>query len=168
MDTVDLVSLILRIALGSVFLAHGIKHARGREKTTNWFASIGFKQPGLQWLASTATEIGVGVLLLAGFLTTLAAAGVVGIMFVAYWTVHRAAGFWVTARPDEGWEYVYTLSMASIALATLGPGAWSIDGAVGIDTALDGGVGLLIAVAGIPVAAGQLATFYRPRSAGSS
>ena len=47
--------------------------------TTRWFASIGFRAPGFQWFASTATELGVGVLLLAGFGTGLAAAGVVGV-----------------------------------------------------------------------------------------
>jgi len=165
MEPIDLAALILRLALGSVFLAHGVKHARGREKTTNWFESIGFKQPQLQWLASTATEIGVGILLLAGLLTTAAAAGVVGIMFVAFWSVHRKVGFWVTARPDEGWEYVYTLALAAVALATIGPGSVSIDDAIGLADNLDGWVGALVAVAGAAVAAGQLATFYRPSNA---
>jgi putative oxidoreductase len=162
MEPIDLAALILRFGLGTVFLAHGIKHARGREKTSNWFASIGFKQPQLQWFASTATEIGVGTLLILGLLTTPAAAGVVGIMFVAFWSVHRMVGFWVTARPDEGWEYVFTLSLAAIALAAIGPGAISIDNAIGLSDVLDGWPGGLIAVAGIPIAAGQLATFYRP------
>jgi hypothetical protein len=27
---------------------------------------------------------------------------VVSLMTVAFWTVHRRAGFWITARPDEG------------------------------------------------------------------
>ncbi|MBT8199460.1 MAG: DoxX family protein [Acidimicrobiia bacterium] len=168
MEATDFAALVLRIALGSVFLAHGIKHARGREKTTKWFGSIGFRKPGLQWMASTATEIGVGVLLLVGLLTSLAAAGVVGIMFVAFWSVHRPVGFWVTARPDEGWEYVYTLSMAAIALAAIGPGSWSVDAAFGIAEDFDGWLGILIAVVGIPISIGQLATFYRPGKASQS
>ena len=162
MEALDVASLILRFALGSVFLAHGIKHARGRQKTTNWFGSIGFRQPGFQWLASTATEIGVGVLLLAGALTTLAAAGIIGVMFVAYWTVHRHAGYWVTARPDEGWEYVFTLSLAALALAILGPGTISIDDPMGVADAMNEGTGALVALLGVPVAALQLAAFYRP------
>ena len=60
---IDIALLILRVALGLVFVAHGVKHARGREKTSNWFGSIGFRQPQMQWFASSATEIGVGVLL---------------------------------------------------------------------------------------------------------
>ena len=162
MEALDVASLILRFALGSVFLAHGIKHARGRQKTTNWFGSIGFRQPGFQWLASTATELGVGVLLLAGALTTLAAAGIIGVMFVAYWTVHRHAGYWVTARPDEGWEYVFTLSLAALALAILGPGTISIDDPMGVADAMNEWTGALVALLGVPVAALQLAAFYRP------
>ena len=162
MEALDVASLILRFALGSVFLAHGIKHARGRQKTTNWFGSLGFRQPGFQWLASTATEIGVGVLLLAGALTTLAAAGIIGVMFVAYWTVHRHAGYWVTARPDEGWEYVFTLSLAALALAILGPGTISIDDPMGVADAMNEWTGARVALLGVPVAALQLAAFYRP------
>lgn len=161
-DEANAALLILRVILGLIFIAHGVKHARGREKTTNWFGSIGFERPGFQWFMSTATEIGVGVLLVLGLLTTLATAGVVGIMFVAFWTVHRFAGFWVTARPDEGWEYVLALSTLALGLAMLGPGEWSLDEALGLATDMDGWVGAAIFAGGILVAAGQIATFWRP------
>jgi len=159
----DAAMLILRVAVGMVILAHGIKHARGRVKTGNWFGSIGFRQPQLQWFASTATEIGVGVLLIAGLLTSFAAAGLIGVMTVAYWSVHRAAGFWVTARPDEGWEYVFVLTAAAFAIAIAGPGSASIDGASGLGTALNGWVGAALGLAGMVVAFGQLAMFFRPK-----
>ncbi|MFQ5555813.1 MAG: DoxX family membrane protein, partial [Acidimicrobiia bacterium] len=81
------VMLIVRSWVGIVMLAHGIKHARGQQKTTGWLKSIGYRQAGLQWLAMSVTEIGVGVLLLAGLLTSLAAAGTASIMVVAYLTV---------------------------------------------------------------------------------
>lgn len=159
--------LILRLGLAAVFLAHGVKHAMGREKTTAWFESIGFKQPGFQWLMSTGTELGVGVLLALGLLTSLAAAGVVGIMFVAFWSVHKAAGFFITAFMKEGidvegWEYVFTLAFAAVALAVVGPGELSVDDALGIADDLDGWIGLALALGGIVVAGGQIATFYRP------
>lgn len=163
MTETDAAMLILRIALGLVMLAHGIKHARGRVKTGNWFGSIGFRQPQLQWLASTATEIGVGALLLVGFLTSFAAAGLIGIMTVAFWSVHRAVGFWITARPDEGWEYVFTLGAAAFALAIVGPGDVSVDAAIGLE--LNGWVGALLGAGGIAVALGQLAIFFRPSEA---
>ena len=167
MDGIDVGVLVVRVVLGVVFLAHGVKHARGREKTTRWFASIGFEKAGFQWLMSTATEIGVGVLMISGLLTGLAAAGAIGIMFVAFWTVHRPAGFFITAFMKdgidvEGWEYVFTLSLAALALAIAGPGEISIDHGIGLAQNLDGWVGLAIGIGGVAVAAGQIATFWRP------
>jgi putative oxidoreductase len=167
METYDYASLLLRLAVGGVMLAHGIKHLRGKEKTSRWFAAIGFRSSTMQWFASTATEIGVGVLLIAGFLTAAAAAGVIGIMTVAFVSVHKAAGFWVTARPDEGWEYVMVLSVATAALAIMGPGEISVDSALGIATDLDGCIGAGSVVVGFGAALLQLATFFRPSEAAS-
>lgn len=162
MEPYDVASVILRLVLGGVMLAHGVKHARGKTKTSNWFGSIGFKSPVLQWFASTAIEIGVGVLLIVGMFTTAAAAGVIGVMAVAFVSVHRTAGFWVTARPDEGWEYILVLAVVAAAIAIAGPGAVSFDAALGLDTVLDGWVGAGAVLAGFLAAGAQLATFYRP------
>lgn len=162
MEPYDIAALILRLILGGIMLAHGVKHARGRTKTSNWFGSIGFKSPDLQWFASTATEIGVGVLLIVGFATTLAAAGVIGVMTVAFVSVHRAAGFWVTARPEEGWEYILSLSGIATALAIAGPGAISVDSAIDLSPLLDGWIGGGAIVFGLLAAGLQLATFFRP------
>ncbi len=163
-DPINTALLILRLTLGIVFIAHGVKHARGREKTTNWFASMGFRNAPFQWFMSTATEIGVGVLMIAGFLTSLAAAGIAGIMFVAYLTVHRRAGFWITARPDEGWEYVFTLTTMALAVAMIGPGEWSLDHALDLADKLDGWVGLALVGGGLATAPAQVALFFRPPS----
>lgn len=171
MEGFDTGLLILRLGLGLVFLAHGVKHAMGREKTTAWFASIGFKNAPFQWFMSTATELVVGVLLILGLLTTFAAAGLIGVMAVAYWTVHRPAGFWITAFMKEGidvegWEYVFTLSFAALALAVTGPGDISLDSALGIHETLDAWIGLVIALGGILASAGMVVTFWRdPESA---
>jgi putative oxidoreductase len=174
-DTINTALLIIRIGIGVVFLAHGIKHARGRAKTSNWFASIGFKSPDLQWLASTATEIGVGALLIVGLLSGLAAAGVIGIMFVAFWTVHRSAGFFITSFMKEGidvegYEYVATLGVMALAIAISGPGEFSLDHVIeisGVTLAeyFDGRAGALLVIGAIAVSALQLATFWRPEAA---
>jgi putative oxidoreductase len=171
-DTINTALLIVRIVLGVVFLAHGIKHARGRTKTSNWFASIGFKSADLQWFLSTATEIGVGVLLIVGLLTGLAAAAVIGIMAVAYWTVHRSAGFFITSFMKEGvevegYEYVATLALVALALVVGGPGEFSLDHLIELsDVTLaeyfDGRIGGLLAIGAVGVAALQLAAFWRP------
>lgn len=171
-DPISIGILVLRVGLGVVFLAHGVKHLLGRAKTTAWFRSLGFKAPGFQWFASTATELGVGVLLIAGFLTGAAAAGVVGVMAVAFWSVHRKAGFFITAFMKEGvdvegYEYVGFLSVAAAAVAIAGPGAYAVDDVITIDgtslwALLDGWVGVALVLAGAVIAAVQLAVFWRP------
>jgi len=163
-DALNAGLLTLRVVLGVVFVAHGVKHFINREKTMNWTASIGFKSPGVQWAFMTFAEIAIGVGLAAGLLTSFAAAGLVSMMFVAFWTVHRAAGFFVSARPDEGYEYVLVLVAAAVAVAVIGPGEWSLDESLDIAASLDGGVGALIAAGGLAAAVLQLATFYRPSS----
>ena len=163
MESYDWAMLLLRIGAGAVILAHGVNHARGRERTTNWFASIGFRQAGLQWFASTATEIGVGVLLILGLLTGPAAAGLIAVMFVAFWSVHRKNGFFIF-RPGEGWEYVATLALIGATIAIAGPGEASIDNGLGIDTAFDAWVGVALIGGALAAAAGQLAMFLRPTS----
>ncbi|MFQ5555535.1 MAG: DoxX family protein, partial [Acidimicrobiia bacterium] len=94
---------------------------------------------------------------------SLAAAGTASIMVVAYLTVHHKPGFWITARPDEGWEYVATLVASSIAIGMLGPGEWSIDEGIDIANNLDGWIGLIIVGAGAVFGALQVATFFRPK-----
>jgi len=160
-DTYNAALLILRLALGAVLVVHGVKHLRNRTKTMKWTAGIGFSQPGLQWFFMSFAEVGVGVSLALGLLTSFGAAGLIALMAVAYWTVHRHAGFWITARPDEGWEYSLILAAAAFAIAVLGSGEWSIDYAAGIAGNLDGGVGAIIATGGIGAAALQLAVFFR-------
>ncbi len=168
----NLAMLILRVGVGLIFLAHGVKHARGREKTTNWFAWLGFKHAPMQWLMSTATEIGVGLLLIVGLLTSLAAAGVVGIMVVAFLTVHRTAGFFITAFMKEGidvegWEYVFTLAFTASAIAIAGPGDWSIDNGLEIAHDLDAWVGVVLVAGGVLLSIGQVLTFWRPKATNS-
>jgi len=174
-DPVSTGLLILRLGLGGVFLVHGIKHAMGRDKTTGWFRWLGFKAPGFQWFASTATEIGVGVLLIVGLGTSLAAAGVIGVITVAFWTVHRTAGFFITAFMKEGidvegYEYVMFLSVAALAIAVAGPGDFSVDASITIGdetlaTLLNGWAGAALALAGVAAAALQVITFWRPAPA---
>lgn len=165
MDQIDTAMLVLRVWMGIVMLAHGINHARSQEGTARWFEKIGFKSPELNAKLSAGNEIAIGLALIAGLLTTVAAAGLVGTMLVAFWAIHRFAGFFVFHRPDEGYEYVATLAVAALALAILGPGAVSIDDAIGIADDLSGALGAGIIGLGLLAGAGQLATFWRKPAA---
>ena len=103
-------------------------------------------------------ELATGICIALGFLTTFAAMGVVGLMSVAFWTVHRGPGLLITAN---GWEYVAVLGTIGVVLATIGAGDWSLDNAIGID--LNGPAGFIIAVVGgVGLAAILLAFVYHP------
>ncbi|HEX2384219.1 MAG TPA: DoxX family protein [Acidimicrobiales bacterium] len=164
-NAINFVLLGFRLAAAAVMLAHGINHIFGGGKlagTGRWFESLGMKPGRLHaWLASL-TEIGAGVLLVLGLLTPLAAAGIIGVMLVALITNHRGNGFFIF-RPGEGWEYVMTLTVVGFVIATIGPGDWSVDHAIGLDEHYIGGWGLLIGLlAGAGGAALLLALFWRP------
>lgn len=161
-DAIDFALLLLRCGVGAVMLAHGVNHIRPSiQGTAGWFGSMGMKPAVVHaWLASI-TEIGGGILLVAGLLTPLAAAGVVGVMAVAWAINHRGNGFFIF-RPGEGWEYVMTLGVVGVALGALGPGAWSLDEMLDIRDQLTGTPGLLISlVGGIGGAAALLACCWR-------
>ncbi len=161
MDSIDFALLLLRLWAGLVIIAHGVNHGRSLEGTANWFAKVGFKAPRLNAFISSAMEITVGLALIFGLLTSVAAAGLAAIMFVAFWSIHRFVGFFVFHRPDEGYEYVATLAVIALALAMIGPGSASVDAALDLDETLSGAVGAGIFAAGILAAIGQLATFWR-------
>ena len=161
MDHVDIAMLSLRVWTGVVIIAHGINHGRSLDGTASWFEKVGFRQPRLNAMLSAGLEVAVGVGLIFGFLTSLAAAGLASTMFVAFWAIHRHVGFFVFHRPDEGYEYVATLGFVALAIAIAGPGSVSIDAVIGLDDFLSGVVGGGIFALGIAAAAGLLATFWR-------
>jgi putative oxidoreductase len=163
---VDLAALVLRVALGTVMLAHGWNHVfRGGKLpgVARWFGSLGFGAPKLQAALASYTELGAGVLLVLGLLTPLAAAAVVGTMLVALIANHRKNGYFIF-RPGEGYEYVLTLILAAVALACIGGGRFSVDRALAIDDTLQGLAGFGIAIGlGGGLAILTLALFWRPR-----
>jgi putative oxidoreductase len=116
--------LLLRIALGVIFLAHGypkLAHLRGGAQMQNFFVEHGF--PGYFLYISGALEtFGSGLLLLGLF--TRAAALLLGIeMCVAIWKVHSVRGYLAV----HDYEFPMSLAAACFALATIGAGWISLD-----------------------------------------
>lgn len=126
--------LILRLLVGLLVAGHGVQKisthlgGRGLEGGTEEFRADGFRGGALTALAAGGGQIGSGLLLAAGFLTPLAAAGAMGVMTVAL-TVKWHNGLWVQ---NDGYEYPLVLIGTSAALAATGPGAWSLDAALGL------------------------------------
>jgi putative oxidoreductase len=160
---VDTGLLILRLCLGLTLAAHGFNKffAGGRiPGTARWFESIGMKPGGLHARIAATCEVAAGLGLAAGLLTPIPAAGFVALMFVAAWTVHRPNGFFIV---KEGWEYNMVLAVAAVAVATIGPGRFSLDWVLFGHNWCDGWAGLVLSVAlGLVGGIGQLLIFYRP------
>ena len=155
--------LLLRLGIGIALAAHGYNKFFGGGRipgTGRWFESIGMK-PGtgkLCALMAASTELGAGSLMALGLLTPLAAAGAVGVMFVAAWTVHRANGFF---SAKDGYELNFIFALAAVAVATVGAGRYSLDYLLGLSYRLNGVTGLGVAlILGVGGAAAQLAAFY--------
>jgi putative oxidoreductase len=166
LDALNVGLFVLRAAIGAVILAHGLNHldkVRKGPGVANWFESLGVKPgPVNAWMV-TITEIVTGVMLIVGFLTPLAAAGVIGVVVVAFVTNHRDAGFFVFNRPVEGWEYLMVLAAACVGLGATGAGEWSFDHALDLWDDLQGTTGLWLTVfVGFGGAAAFLGACYRP------
>jgi putative oxidoreductase len=167
LSVTDFALALARVWLGGMIFAHGWRHlgaVRTGPGIANWFQSLGLRPGPLHAWNVTVTELGVGVLLVAGIVTPVSYGGLCALMLVAAVTNHRKSGFFINNQP-EGWEYVGTVAVLSIALGTLGPGRWSIDHVVGFDFPFQNGTALVLsALVGIGGAALFLAAFWRPRA----
>ena len=93
----------------------------GLKGTAGWFDSIGMRWPSWQARLAATTEVASGLLLAVGFLTPLAAAGMIGVMTVAIVVAHAKVGFFIF-KPGQGWEYCASIAVAAWVIATVGPG----------------------------------------------
>jgi putative oxidoreductase len=129
--------------------------------TWRFIEQLGFV-PGKRsaFLAGLAETAG-GVLLVLGLATPAAAAAAFATMAVATVAVHLKRGFFAA---QGGYEYNLVLGLAALSLAFTGPGAFSLDAALGVELAgAAGGVAAL--VAGAAGAGFQLAARRRPERA---
>jgi putative oxidoreductase len=110
-----LAALILRLALGLMYLAHGatklfIFTPAG---TAQYFSSLGV--PGFVGYLAIIAELGGALLLLTGFKARWAALLLTPLLLGTIILVHGAHG-WMFANPGGGWEYSAFLIAASLAL----------------------------------------------------
>lgn len=122
--TNDYAALILRVALGVMFIAHGLLKVMvfTLPGTVGFFESVGF--PGWTAYAVTAAEIGGGVLLIAGVGVRAVSIALLPILLGALY-VHFGSG-WLFTNENGGWEYPAFLVIAAIVQALLGPGAYAL------------------------------------------
>jgi putative oxidoreductase len=128
--------LIARVAVGGLFAGHGT------QKLFGWFGGSGMGgtaetmhklelRPGRHHAiaAGTAETLG-GTLMALGALTPLAGTLITSTMLTAIRKVHFSNGPWNT---QGGYEYNVALIATALTLVDCGPGAPSIDRALGIE-----------------------------------
>lgn len=129
--------LVLRIALGLVFLAHGWPKLnpggpmKGPAGLAGWFTQLGIPAPLLAaWVVALLETAGAGLLIL-GLGTRIVALGFVIDMLVAILLVVRKRKGFTTAQ-GPGWEFEFILGAAALALLLTGAGRIALDPALGM------------------------------------
>lgn len=125
----------LRIVAGFLFWQHGA------QKLMGWLGGFG-GEPGqtaelmsLMGLAGVLEFFG-GILILLGLFTRPVAFLLSGQMAVAYFVSHVPRGFWPI---QNGGETAALFAFVFLLLATLGPGTFSLDTALGLGSRRDEG-----------------------------
>ena len=122
--TQDYGTLLLRVTLGVMFIAHGLLKVLvfTVPGTVQFFESQEF--PGVLAYLVIAAEIGGGALLVLGVYTRWVALALVPILLGAF-IVHWPNG-WVFSTPNGGWEYPGFLAIATLVQSLLGGGALAL------------------------------------------
>ena len=154
--------LVLRLVLGLILVGHGAQKLFGwwgGSGMTGWTGAMTRMRirPVVPWAWMSALAEFVGGLLVAiGFLNPLGSFAIAGSMLVAIALVHWPKGFWTT---KGGYEFNLLIIAAAATVAIAGPGAYSLDTALGIHlpepVLLI--VGTLATLAGVGVAVGTRA-----------
>ncbi len=131
----DLGLLALRLAVGGLLAGHGAQKlfgafgGPGLAGTAGWLASMGFN-PSERWaMLAGLSEFGGGALTALGLAHPLGPISTLGAMSIASLDVHAGKPVWAT---EGGAELPITNISAALALALAGPGAFSLDRALGI------------------------------------
>ena len=117
-------TFLLRVALGVMFLAHGLLKVLvfTLPGTVQFFESLGL--PGWTAHAVIAAEVTGGLLLILGVQTRWVALALLPVLLGAVWA--HAGNGWVFSAANGGWEYPLYLSLLAVVQAMLGDGAWAL------------------------------------------
>lgn len=114
----DLGLLLIRLALATVFIAHGVQKLHNMDMVVGFMAGMGIPA-ALAWAVALGELLG-GIAMLFGVFTKYAGAVLAIIMAVAIWKVKAKAGFF------GGWEFDLTLLLAALAIISTGPGKFAL------------------------------------------
>ena len=123
---VAIATTLLRVALGTMFLAHSIVLKLltfGLPGTAAFFRSVGL--PGWLGYVTFAAEAVGGTLLILGVQTRYVALALSPLLLSAIVTVHLKNG-WLFEAPGGGWEYPAYLFVLCVAQGLLGDGLFAL------------------------------------------
>jgi len=120
----DYGALILRLALGTMFVAHALLKyfVFTLPGTVAFFESLGL--PGFFAHLTILAELVGGVLLILGIYARAVALVLVPVLLGATWA-HIGNG-WLFTNPKGGWEYPAFLTVAALVQALIGDGAFAL------------------------------------------
>lgn len=124
-STAPWAALILRVALGVLFLAHGLVKLLVFKPAgaVGYFKSLGL--PGsLAYVTMAAELIGAAALILGIWPRTVALV-LIPLILGTIVTVHGKNG-WMFSNKDGGWEYPAFWALALFVQFLLGDGAWTL------------------------------------------
>lgn len=118
-------ALILRVALGILFLAHGLLKLLVFKPagTYGYFKSLGL--PGELAYLTMAAELVGGTALVVGFMPRYVAIVLIPLILGTIVTVHGKNG-WMFSNKDGGWEFPAFWALALFVQFLLGDGAWAL------------------------------------------
>ncbi|MEW6689503.1 MAG: DoxX family protein [Pseudomonadota bacterium] len=127
--TAPYAALVLRLALGVMFIAHALlKYAVFTlPGTAKFFVSLGLPAP-LAYLTFFA-ELAGGALILAGAGSRWVAAALIPVLLGATWA--HAGNGWLFTAPNGGWEYPAFLAAAALVQSLLGDGKFAVSSLFG-------------------------------------
>lgn len=158
-SAISLGLLIARLVVGLGIAAHGAQKlfgwfgGHGLEGTAGYLDSLGFRPGRTFATAAAVAEFGGGVLVALGFLGPIGPAVVLAVMLVAM-TQHWSNGFF---SMNGGIELPLLYATAGFALAFTGPGAYSLDAALGLTGLSTPTVETVVIILAVLGAAGSLA-----------
>jgi putative oxidoreductase len=166
--------LALRLVVGLLLIGHGTQKlfgwfgGKGFDATVRLLGSQGFRPSWFWALLGGAGEAGGGFLLAIGFLNPLGAVAIFAAMLMAVVKFHWKNGVWSSAG---GYEYPLVLIVVSVVVGLVGPGIYSLDGALHI--ALPGvifwlGILAAIVVDGVGIAISRTTASSQPALARES
>lgn len=159
--------LLIRAVFGLTLAAHGSQKlfgffgGGGPAGTTKFFGSLGFRAPLLMALVAGLGELVGGLLFAFGLLTPLATLILAVVMLNAIATVHWTKGFFNSAG---GYEFNLAILATAVAMTAIGPGRYSLDGALGWAETISGPWWGLAVIALAALAAFATLTLGRTRA----